>query len=481
MALVCNYDNATRRSVPAGILAYRSSGGLYSHPIITFQYLPDYLGDARLPPVASSLPKQSEAFTFHHDIPPFFDNLISEGWVAEVQAKHLKQNVNDVRNEDERLQDRFRRLSRFGTDLIGSVEVRPMSMGLEQLKADGTSASKAVILSETNVSGYYPKVKCVMVNGRAIPAYFLNRASTHIAKLPDSRMPGILEREYMSIVATRALLPHDDTIHAELTTIELSSANDMANKPVKALVIERFDRGKEDSRLPIDVSKKYAFEELGQLMGKHTVDRRKSSYANAANCIRERLGHDGVKQFYARLLTQFLLGNADSHLKNFALFNQDGNWKMVPNYDLAPSTVYEHNFGLVALEMRQGGWSGAEQNSSAVEEKYSHIPYKHLSPERLIKLGLNDFGLSLDEVNTIKDAIVANIEAAKEAVRNDPNPLLDAKAPSRNKIRVASNMSYREDFCDRLDRRKHYLFDGQLGNSSWQLCVTKAASSWRIH
>ncbi len=285
-----------------------------------------------------------------------------------------------------------------------------------------------------------------MEDGKLRPANYWE-TSTYIVKLPSDKMPGLMEYEYMSIVATHALLPTDMTVNAQLTKLHLRDG-----KTRDILSIERFDRTAEGGKIH--------FEELNQRLGKASKDRYEGAYSEIANYIREAMEQEGVKQFYARLLSQFLLGNTDSHFKNFALFGGDNDCALTPNYDLAPTVNFQKSH--VALGMR--GEQFSDRNNPG-KGSFTGNPveydYDKLDARILVTLG-REFGLSNGEIKTIISELKSNIPAAIEAVMHDPCEMLDQLAghnAGRNK-QTNGHTTYREDFCNRIEGRWQKLFGG---------------------
>lgn len=78
-------------------------------------------GDAYLSggiPIAFTFPLQEAPFR-SAQLPAFFENLVSEGWLRKLQAK--EQHIDE--------DDRFGLLLRNGRDLVGAVTVVPADIG----------------------------------------------------------------------------------------------------------------------------------------------------------------------------------------------------------------------------------------------------------------------------------------------------------------------------------------------------------------
>jgi serine/threonine-protein kinase HipA len=93
---------------PAGILE-KSPGGYI------FYYLPEYLNSGAATPIAHTLPLQTAEFR-SEELFPFFQNLVSEGWLLEIQSRTQKIDKTDC----------FRLLLNNGEDLSGMVSIKPL-------------------------------------------------------------------------------------------------------------------------------------------------------------------------------------------------------------------------------------------------------------------------------------------------------------------------------------------------------------------
>jgi serine/threonine-protein kinase HipA len=94
----------------AGFLERTQEKGRYTY---IFSYVLDYLnrGDAR--PLSVNLPLRLEPYR-STEIFPFFDNLLAEGWLLDVQAVAHKIDKND----------KFALISVCGLDCMGAVSLR---------------------------------------------------------------------------------------------------------------------------------------------------------------------------------------------------------------------------------------------------------------------------------------------------------------------------------------------------------------------
>ena len=94
----------------AGVLEEVSNAGY------TFTYSASYLIDGV--PISFLFPLRQAPYT-SEGLFPFFENLVSEGWLQKLQSQH--QNIDE--------HDRFGLLIFNGKDLVGAVTVEPEVTG----------------------------------------------------------------------------------------------------------------------------------------------------------------------------------------------------------------------------------------------------------------------------------------------------------------------------------------------------------------
>jgi serine/threonine-protein kinase HipA len=280
-----------------------------------FTYDPTYL-EGKHPAIAFTLPPQSSPYICEQGLHPFFDNLVAEGWLRNAQAKALKVDASN----------RFALLLAFGHDCAGAASVIDPAPAAEPAMDANDPIATAALNSRASLSGIQPKLLAVK-DGRKYRAARRDETSTFIAKLPSGALRDIIENEYLTTIACRALLPDDDIVDPEITTLE--------GMKERALLVPRFDRLRSGA--------KRHFEEFNQLLGKRSGDDKyEASYDDMAafilttpNCTRV----DAWK-LYQRILVCILTGNTDAHLKNFAMFHTPDGLRLTPAYDLVAAALY---------------------------------------------------------------------------------------------------------------------------------------------
>lgn len=345
-----------------------------------FTYDPTYLEDQR-PAIAFTLPRASQAFICEQGLHPFFDNLVAEGWLRNAQARALKVDSSN----------RFALLLAFGHDCAGAVSVIDPSPPGEPNFDFGDPATAAALTSRASLSGVQPKLLAVREGRRYRPAR-RNETSHYIAKLPSGALIDIVENEFITTQAHRALLPDDRIVRLEIARVEGVEG--------RALLVERFDR--------LASGAKIHFEEFNQLLGRRSGDDKyDGGYDDMAAFIRRTPGCVQVDawRLYRRELVCFLTGDTDAHLKNFAMIHTAAGLRLAPAYDLVAAALYP--------EYRQLALAIGQTANLAIED---------IKPKHIVALG-EAHGLSasdiLDVIRTLdrrrRPAEKAILAAAKRA------------------------------------------------------------------
>lgn len=410
------------RVIPAGILWMQSDGKTM------FVYHEDYIGGG-YPAIYNALPLRTEpyvvnklkerpAFLTHnvedeHELIPCLDNIIPEGWRAGAEALAIHQitkeeqqeleNGNEhIRKYIETLPNTLSRLLAFGRDSIGATWYLDIDRDPDFLKDIHDNYLKAVTTGRATITGSHPKLTGVLEKDGDIkyfrPTGFneknrLGETSTHILKLYQRNFPTLLVDEYLAMQANAALMPEDKTVGADLGAMRLANG-----KQVPVLAIERFDRTPHGGRRN--------FEELNTLIGKQSGERDKGSYKDMSDYLnpeRKMAGseYNMVALIYKRLLANFILGNVDNHLKNFAVFPAEGGGprELTPNYDLDP--VYLNKFKKLILKI---------DNKSLTLGKNGNLKSSHL-----VKLGL-EMGIAFEDIRATFQSLEARRSDMKKAL-----------------------------------------------------------------
>lgn len=373
----------------AGILQQDPSGRY------VFTYDPAYLAQEPANAIAHTLPLREEPFISEVGLHPFFDNLVAEGWFQNAQARALGVDPSD----------RFALLLAFGRDLAGAVAVIDPAPSA-QLRLDAIDPDAvAALASRASLSGIQRKL-LVVRHGNGYRPAGPNELSTHIAKLPSGQLTDIVELEFLTTLASRALLPDDSIVELDISSVRGIDG--------PALVIPRFDR--------VSSGLKIHFEEFNQLLGRRSGDDKyNGAYEDMGRFIGTTPGclPAEADRLYRRVLTCLLLGNTDAHFKNFAMFHTRDGLRLTPAYDLVAASIYRE-YQTIALSV-----AGAR-----------NLNIGALQPKHIVALGE---GFSLPTAS-IMDAI-AEIEKRLGVAK-------DTVVASK-----VGTMEMRDELISRMDKR----------------------------
>ncbi len=341
-----------------------------------FTYEKTYL-DSSAPAIAVTLPKKAAPIISELGLPSFFDNLVAEGWMEGAQARAL----------GKRNWKRFELLLAFGADCAGAVSiVDPEPEAFKKFDIDKTDPKDfAVLQSRASLSGVQPKL-AVIKDGRVYRSAKRGEVSTHIAKFASPHLPDIIEIEFLSTIATHALLPNEDVVEMEIRALEKVSE--------PALIIKRFDRAS---------GGKLHFEEFTQLLDMKAESKYKGAYSDMAEFMRGRgdcLPAD-IYRLLRRILVGIILGNTDMHLKNFAMWHAQEGLRLTPIYDQVAAALYHPKYQELALKIP----GVADISIGSLKDKHM----RHLAKE---------FGIDDKQLEQMVAEIEARLEPAKTAIEN---------------------------------------------------------------
>jgi serine/threonine-protein kinase HipA len=269
--------------------------------------------------------------------PTWFAHLLPEGHNRERLARERGCSPDDE----------LELLAAAGRDLAGAVEVEPVPAGdaiptsvLAWHAAMGIDVTRpevvaAPIEDAASLAGVVTKFSAIK-DGRRYVVKRHGRPGAYILKLPSTRHPDLVDNELTGYRLSGVLdLDCAEAARIPLAQAELPEAVEFPH----LLAVRRFDRGPEGRRVHM--------EEMAQAMGYaprekygrgieidfplmlRLLDRLS---ANPANDVREAV---------RRLVAFVLMGNADAHLKNWALLYPDGHAPVLsPLYDPVCVTAF---------------------------------------------------------------------------------------------------------------------------------------------
>ncbi len=187
--------------------------------------------------------------------------------------------------------------------------------------------AQEVIEASIAITGVQPKLSLWLnENKQNIRFTIIDNKSNFIIKPQSKIYPSLPENEDLCMH-----LASEWNIHtAKHSLIRLPSGN-------LAYITKRFDRDKD---------KKIACEDLCQLSEVLTEHKYRSSYEKTGRIIRKYSSQVGLDtlNYFELVLFSFIIGNADMHLKNFSMLeNNKGHFALSPAYDLLSTFLVIHN------------------------------------------------------------------------------------------------------------------------------------------
>lgn len=293
----------------------------------------DYLKDAARPTLSLSYKNIFNEVQAERDIvapsgklPPFFSNLLPEGKLRTYLARKA-----DVRESQE-----FQLLVALCDDLPGAVKLRTeekASLSLETGAKESQGEQDDNGRLRFSLAGVQLKFSGDLIDSKiVIPACGIG--GHWIVKLPSPGYPHVNELEY-------SMLKLASEIGITVPEFRLAPLSHIENLPKDlpealtgdCLLSKRFDRTAAGGRVHM--------EDFAQVFAIYDKYDDRYNYQAVANVLWLEGGLDDVLEFVRRLVHTFAIGNADMHMKNWALIYHDGQKPTLsPAYDLVSTVVY---------------------------------------------------------------------------------------------------------------------------------------------
>ena len=328
----------TRGTVRAGTLTRDADGGA------AFIVAEPYLRDANRPILSlgwydpeddastrDRLARRGDKIGLHGTLPPWFSGLLPEGALRDLVLTEMGPG-----NHDE-----FDVLTRLGADLPGAVLVVPetdVPSSAGPITLENVQGFKAPLPAGTvkfSLAGIQLKFT-VNPDGERLTIPGHGDTGRCIIKVGSERFPGLPEAEFGAMQLASA-------IGVRTAVCRLAPRNAVKGVPEEllahgqnVLVVDRFDRAGKGSRIHM--------EDAGQILG--AIGDRKYTMATTETIInvvrRFSTDHrDDIMEAVRRVVADVLIGNGDSHLKNWSfLFPRPGEIRLSPAYDIVPTVLY---------------------------------------------------------------------------------------------------------------------------------------------
>ena len=323
-----------------------------------FRYDPAYLAGQDSKALSISLPFQSEEFSVQKT-KAFFEGLLPEGFTRRSVAQWLRADENDY----------LTILAGLGRECLGAIQVLgeaeiPPKPAYRQLTekevrdfaAEGATASAELVtkahLSLTGASG-----KVGLYYEEAGKTWYLpvgTAPSTHIVKQSHVRLQDIVINEQLCQLTAKKLginVP-------ESFIVEQKRGTDLP----MLFATCRYDRNTAASVAEFDghpVPLRLHQEDFAQAMGipaAEKYERPGQHYLHDIFALLRLNSSDPVSdqlQLWDRIIFDYLIGNADNHVKNFSLlYNENlSGIRLAPAYDMVSTAVYENQTREMAMNI----------------------------------------------------------------------------------------------------------------------------------
>lgn len=349
------------RSVPVGKIFGEN------FQVAQFVYFDNYFANPNAHPISISLPLQEEPFSAQNTR-NFFDGLLPEGFMRATISKSLHASEDDYLSV----------LALLGKECLGAIKVTnegdepPVShyrkltqAQIVELAEEGASKSTDFVvdshLSLTGASGkvglYYDAIE----NRWFQP--FGEAPSTHIVKQSHVRFGKIVANEQLCLTCAKKL---------GIDVTESFVVNQDAKGDTQLFATKRYDRKVGENARCIDglaVPYRLHQEDFAQALGIAAFEKYEQEgqnyLAKMFELLRERSEfplEDQLK-LWEICVFNYLIGNADNHIKNFSLLYDEGlnAVHLAPAYDIVSTQVYENTSQRMGLSV--GGEFGLNRIS----------------------------------------------------------------------------------------------------------------------
>ena len=299
-----------------------------------FRYAAKWINDPQSFALAPGLPLSETEYVDGSTLRPvqwYFDNLLPEENLRSVLAKEAQ--IDEA--------DTFGLLACFGAESAGSLILALpdapaaatglIALPLPELDARIRNLPRATLTHKApkrmSLAGAHHKMVVIYQGGELFEP-LPGTPSTHILK-PDSQStdyPHSVINEYFCMRLAAAVGLNVPAVHHLYT-------------PEPAYLVDRFDR----STAPDGSTQRLHIIDTCQLLGKSRVFKYEQATLGTLAQAIEQCSTKALTrlQLYRWLVFNFLIGNADNHLKNISFHTSHEGIRLAPAYDLLCTAVYD--------------------------------------------------------------------------------------------------------------------------------------------
>lgn len=268
--------------------------------------------------------------TFHGSpLPSFFRNLLPEGALRKIVEARLGASALPE----------YAMLLRLGEQLPGAVRVVGDELEPDALEDAERRARAAGDPFRFALTGIQPKLSLAEEDDR-LNVPLEGRDGYWIAKFGSVGFQKLVENEFTMLGWAKAcglVVPE----HRLISAREIENLPDEFEPDQKVLIVRRFDRDESGQRIHQ--------EDFAQVFGvapedryvKEVPDYGHLHYGTMGAVVLALCGNDDYREYLRRLVFMVLSGNADAHIKNWALVYPDGlHARLAPAYDFVATVAY---------------------------------------------------------------------------------------------------------------------------------------------
>ena len=279
----------------------------------------EYINDDIKNSISLSLPN-TQKFYLCKNMIPYFDSFLPEGYLFEIFKNYLTKEYGYI--------DDFLLLKFLAPNIESRINYKTtesklsknsISLDIENILQNDTKDTFVNLLKiffdKNSISGVQPKTIAILKDKEKL------NYKNYIVKTWGDEFIYLAENEYLT-----------------MKTVELAGVkipNIYLSKNKNFLIIERFDS--------VDIG----FEEIISLMDKTKIQKYSGSYEQVSKVIYRYISEpiSQMQIFFKLIVMNFLLKNADAHLKNFGLIYSDdfAHIQLSPAYDIVTTTAYIFN------------------------------------------------------------------------------------------------------------------------------------------
>ena len=352
----------------------------------TFGYGDDYLASA-LRPISISLPLQKERFSKEQTY-RYFEGLLPEGFARRSVAKWIETDELDY----------LTILEKLGSECLGAIRIGDAKQEdsyellstsrIKDLASEGATESTKLLM-ETHLSLTGASGKVGLYYDEQSDKWYLPHglnASKHILKQSHIRYKKMVVNELLCMRVARKM----GIDVAESSIMNLGSGRDEE----VLYVTRRFDRVMPgDSSHGMVSPYRLHQEDFGQAMGIDAINKYetvKHGYVGRMfDLVRSYSSKpvEDVLKLWDMIVFNYLIGNTDSHIKNYSLLYSAGldQIRLAPAYDIISTKVYdgmenmayyigdERNINNIGVEQFKMAADEARISQSVALERYNYI------------------------------------------------------------------------------------------------------------